>query len=427
MRIRLNRDPIKIAAATLTPVLLTLILAKAAGPLDDNEAVPAAEPASTPTAPEMAAKGSALEPVQFGHEASAVAAATPLADADVSDATSDATGAKSDVVPRPAYPARVAIAPVLPDVERAAHSVPPVAAAEPVPVPGIASAPQESDETSEVIPADPPAPVSYPAAPIELAAASQTQAAAAASVSSPVTSEAPVSSEAPVASTAPAPAPPAPAPIAAEDSARVAAALDRAQAETAKAEALASGPAEGPRVLPETRLALADWNYSLPPSPSRVSGFADSGQAPGFGSAPAQAAARTAPAAKPKSRLAQTSARKPAVSGTRRSSSNLAAGQRAPGKYRMVGSAIEFQLPVQVDGEAIGQLTMHVVPNQPVALHLKELVSLFADQLEPQVLQALNASSAIDRYITFERLREAGIDIRYDAARDQIRLAVDQP
>ena len=93
----------------------------------------------------------------------------------------------------------------------------------------------------------------------------------------------------------------------------------------------------------------------------------------------------------------------------------------------MVGSAIEFQLPVQVDGEAIGQLTMHVVPNQPVALHLKELVSLFDAQIEPEALAALNASSSIDQYITFERLREAGIDIRYDAARDQIRLAVDQP
>jgi hypothetical protein len=70
---------------------------------------------------------------------------------------------------------------------------------------------------------------------------------------------------------------------------------------------------------------------------------------------------------------------------------------------------------------------MHVVPNQPVALHLKELVSLFATQIDPQELQALNASSNIDQYISFERLREAGIDIRYDAARDQIKLAVEQP
>ncbi len=93
----------------------------------------------------------------------------------------------------------------------------------------------------------------------------------------------------------------------------------------------------------------------------------------------------------------------------------------------MVGNTIEFQLPVQADGVAVGRLTLHVVPDQPVALHLKELVGLFATQLDPQLLQALNASSQIDEYVTFERLRQAGIDIRYDAARNQIVLAADNP
>ncbi len=445
VQIRLNRDSMKIAGAAITPVLLTLLLAKAGAPVDDSPSGEADEASGNNSASQPVIGNAGMEPVQFGDPA-----IPPQADADEAAAKApihetarpQSTGRHVprvapatirvelppphvETAPTPRLPAMAAatvrVKLPTPVVESATtQQSPSVAAATirvelPSPVIESASAPQASPEravagaqaVSPGVPA-PTAVASPEPAPFAPAVSEEVLLAAAPPISPPVASEMPE-------------------PQVGEDQARVAAALATAQADTAKAQAEASAPAPGPQVLPETRLALADWNYSLPPKPFSVSSFAANASLRGLESMQPPPEVRTLPAGQAaKARLAQPAARKPTVSGARRSSGGIAAANRASGKYRMVGSAIEFKLPVQVDGEAIGQLTMHVVPNQPVALHLKELVSLFAMQIDPQVLQALNASSNVDQYITFERLREAGIDIRYDAARDQIRLAVDE-
>ena len=92
----------------------------------------------------------------------------------------------------------------------------------------------------------------------------------------------------------------------------------------------------------------------------------------------------------------------------------------------MVGNVIEFRMPVRVNGEQLGRLTMHIAPDDQISLHLKELVSMFEQQLDPQLVSALKSSPSIDEFVSFERLRAAGIDIRYDAASNQVILAADQ-
>lgn len=108
--------------------------------------------------------------------------------------------------------------------------------------------------------------------------------------------------------------------------------------------------------------------------------------------------------------------------------SGLRATAARPGLngYRMVGNVIEFKMPVKVNGERLGALTMHIAPDDEISLHLKELVSMFEEQLDPQLVNALKASPSIDEFVSFERLRAAGINIRYDAASNHVILAADQ-
>ena len=210
-----------------------------------------------------------------------------------------------------------------------------------------------------------------------------------------------------------------------------------------------SSPAEQPSSLAQTQpqsvpiiqptpvqtVVIADWKYALPSEvrAASVQSFAgqaesDAGVAPALPAAPPSRAlsnGRTVHRTPAQLAMAQN-ATAVGAKGTRRGP-GIAAPVQPHGKYRMAGNAIEFQLPVEVNGEQLGNVTLHVLPDQQIALQLNELVALFAPQLDPQLLQALSGTQAAEEYVSFGRLRGAGIDIRYDGARDQIRLSVAQP
>ena len=186
---------------------------------------------------------------------------------------------------------------------------------------------------------------------------------------------------------------------------------------------------------PVQTVVIADWKYALPSEVRAASVQSFAGQAESdAGVAPAK------PAAPPSRALSngRTVHRTPAqlamaqngtaagAKGTRRGP-GIAAPVQPHGKYRMAGNAIEFQLPVEVNGEQLGNVTLHVLPDQQIALQLHELVTLFAPQLDRQLLEALSGTQTAEQYVSFDKLRKAGIDIRYDGARDQIRLTVAQP
>ena len=187
-------------------------------------------------------------------------------------------------------------------------------------------------------------------------------------------------------------------------------------------------PVSVPQQAAVSQLAIADWSYSLPEQSA-------SSNANAFAAAPGNSPITLAPvhrarpnAAADSKHLATQAGRTPAAVGKRRiAGAGFAAGIQGRDKYQLVGSAIEFKLPVVANGTPVGDLTLHVAANQQVSLRLKELLSLFHDQFDPQALSAMVASPDIDSFVTFDKLRDAGIDIRYDAARDRLSLSVDQP
>ena len=130
------------------------------------------------------------------------------------------------------------------------------------------------------------------------------------------------------------------------------------------------------------------------------------------------------PAAAPKLAM-QTPKVGAAARGSRPGGAGSAVAGPGLNGYRMVGDIIEFKMPVRVNGENFGKLTMHIAPDDRISLHLKELVSMFEQQLDPELVTALRAAPSIDEFVSFERLRAAGIDIRYDAANNQVILAAD--
>jgi hypothetical protein len=95
------------------------------------------------------------------------------------------------------------------------------------------------------------------------------------------------------------------------------------------------------------------------------------------------------------------------------------------GTYRLVGGDIEFELPVVADGDDLGRVTLHVAPNQLVYLRLRDLVALVGDRFAPEQLARLSTAPDIDTLISLEKLRDAGIDLRYDAARDRLSLSAE--
>ena len=186
---------------------------------------------------------------------------------------------------------------------------------------------------------------------------------------------------------------------------------------------------------PMQTVVLADWKYALP-SEVRAAGvqsFVRQAE-PGADAAPAKPTAPPSLAMINRRAAHRTPAQlAPARTGTAASANGtrrgpgIAALAQPHGKYRMAGNAIEFQLPVEVNGEQLGNVTLHVLPDQQIALQLHELVTLFAPQLDRQLLEALSGTQTAEQYVSFDKLRGAGIDIRYDGARDQIRLTVAQP
>ena len=174
----------------------------------------------------------------------------------------------------------------------------------------------------------------------------------------------------------------------------------------------------------EPTVVIADWKYTLPSEAQAASVQSFAGQADAGGaSVPSPANASPAPAL----RIGRAALRSPARLARAQHGALAGASAQPRAQYQMVGGAIEFQLPVQVNGEQLGKVTLHVMSDQKISLQLKELVSLFAPHLDPQLLQALSKTETAEEFVTFDRLRAAGIDIRYDAARDQIRLDAPHP
>jgi hypothetical protein len=104
---------------------------------------------------------------------------------------------------------------------------------------------------------------------------------------------------------------------------------------------------------------------------------------------------------------------------------NFGAADRLSHNTQMVGSVIEFMMPIETGGETLGQATMHIGSEDAISMRLGDLLSLVATRFDPERLKVLSASPSIDEYVSFDKLRAAGIGVRYDAANNRIVLSAD--
>ncbi len=82
------------------------------------------------------------------------------------------------------------------------------------------------------------------------------------------------------------------------------------------------------------------------------------------------------------------------------------------------------RLTVRIDGVAVGEVAVAITDTRAMAVQLGDLLDVVATRMAPDQYERLRGSPAIASFVTLDRLREAGIPMRYDAAYDELLLTV---
>jgi hypothetical protein len=102
------------------------------------------------------------------------------------------------------------------------------------------------------------------------------------------------------------------------------------------------------------------------------------------------------------------------------------ASSQSVNSYHLASDAVQFQTAVRSNGSVLGKVTLQTKSNGEVSLKLAEFVSLFSKQLDPALLKSMENSRSADSFVTFDRIRSAGIEIHYDAANNQIAFSASE-
>lgn len=86
--------------------------------------------------------------------------------------------------------------------------------------------------------------------------------------------------------------------------------------------------------------------------------------------------------------------------------------------YKVNGAAIEFDIAVQLNGDLVGKMPLRIGSGRDVSVQLPELLALLRDRMDPQLHHWLSSAYSVNSHISFDQLRSAGFDVRYDAAND---------
>jgi len=97
----------------------------------------------------------------------------------------------------------------------------------------------------------------------------------------------------------------------------------------------------------------------------------------------------------------------------------LAAGRED--RAALLATAPE-QLTVRVDGLVLGKVAVHSDAGGGFAVQLSGLLDVLADRFSPDDFERLRQSAGADSYVAFARLKDAGIDVHYDPAYDELTL-----
>lgn len=378
-------------APAATPIVIEPVQATVLGPYD-----PTAAPAPVEADPQFAAGESEVEPVaepaaelaehssdattpDIALAASGIAPGLDPAPVTVEPMQADGPAATVDPVEAELLPAKPALA----DTQETANEV---QVAETPASPPDAAAPTEL----AVVPADEPAPAELPAT--ELAAV-------------PETAEDPIEALA----NEPEPA----VELAADDALRAAEPVGQGSA-FALAFADLAVPQPEPAIAPT-------------PEPIAVPAAEVSELAPAAAPAPPIANMAFDLAALPQATPAEPGsafARPDDAAATAQTARTAARGHGAPGsRYRLTGNGIEFRIPAVLFGEELGTVPLRIGSTNLVSVRLGDLLALVAGRMDPAAHDRLAGSRNAEEYVSFSALRDAGIDVRYDAANDRLILA----
>jgi len=85
---------------------------------------------------------------------------------------------------------------------------------------------------------------------------------------------------------------------------------------------------------------------------------------------------------------------------------------------------VEIAKQVRVNGTDVGQATIRVTSGSTLLIARDEVVSLLETAGQTEMAKALTAEAAASgRFVSFEELRQRGMEVRYDAATDRIALS----
>ena len=101
-------------------------------------------------------------------------------------------------------------------------------------------------------------------------------------------------------------------------------------------------------------------------------------------------------------------------------------GLKLPSKQdRIVGEFIFHRTTVQLNDSPAGNLDVRIGGDTSLSIQVSALLSIVEGHMDPALFEAMSASAGATEFVSFSEIRAAGIDVRYDAAADQIVLTAD--
>lgn len=89
-------------------------------------------------------------------------------------------------------------------------------------------------------------------------------------------------------------------------------------------------------------------------------------------------------------------------------------------RVRASGEVIEVRKPIKTNGKVGGVVSLRIVGDTTVLVKSSDLASVFGEGQAKARIVSLGAKAESNGFVDFDMLRDAGIDVRYDAARDQV-------
>jgi hypothetical protein len=93
--------------------------------------------------------------------------------------------------------------------------------------------------------------------------------------------------------------------------------------------------------------------------------------------------------------------------------------------FQLTDGTIDYRIGARVNGGEPASLPLRISRDDQLSVKLGDLLALVRPQMDPALYACLAAARGADEYVTFAAIRSSGIDIRYDAARDQLLLGVE--